>query len=122
MYKPLIIAEAGVNHNGSIKLAKKLVDCASKMGADYVKFQTFEADDLATESAPKAYYQKINTRKGETQYQMLKRLELSKKDHVILKKYCKKRTCGKLWFFFKLFNVVVHGSIRNATYHAIYDI
>ena len=89
--KVKIIAEDGVNHNGSIKLAKKLVDCASKMGADYVKFQTFEADDLATESAPKAYYQKINTRKGETQYQMLKRLELSKKDHVILKKYCKKR-------------------------------
>ena len=89
--KVKIIAEAGVNHNGSIKLAKKLIDCASKMGADYVKFQTFEADDIATESAPKAYYQKINTRKGETQYQMLKRLELSKKDHVILKKYCKKR-------------------------------
>jgi len=89
--KVKIIAEAGVNHNGNLKLAKKLVDCASKAGADYVKFQTFQANDLVTRFAPKALYQKRNTKKKETQYQMLKKLELGEKEHLLLKKYCKKK-------------------------------
>ena len=86
-----IIAEAGVNHNGSLKNAKKLIDCASKAGADYVKFQTFKASELATRSSPKASYQKLSTKRKESQYDMLKKLELSEKDHLVLKKYCKKK-------------------------------
>mgnify|MGYP001158133886 CR=1 FL=1 len=86
-----IIAEAGVNHNGSLKEAKKLIDCASKAGADYVKFQTFSAEDLATKLAPKASYQKRGSKKKETQYEMLKKLELKKSDYLLLKKYCKKK-------------------------------
>ena len=62
-----IIAEAGVNHNGSLKNAKKLIDCASKAGADYVKFQTFKASEIATRSSPKASYQKLSTIRKESQ-------------------------------------------------------
>lgn len=93
MYKNKIkiIAEAGVNHNGSLKEAKKLVDCASDAGADYVKFQSFIADDLAIKLSPKASYQKIGTKKNETQHEMLKKLELSENDYLTLKKYCKKK-------------------------------
>ena len=75
-----IIAEAGVNHNGSIDLAKKLIDVASASGADAVKFQTFKADNLATKKAQKAIYQKENTDKEESQFNMLKKLELIKQD------------------------------------------
>lgn len=89
--KLIIIAEAGVNHNGNLKIAKKLIDVASASKANYVKFQTFTADELATKNAPKAQYQKINLKKNVTQYNMLKNLELSFKDHIILKKYCKKK-------------------------------
>jgi N,N'-diacetyllegionaminate synthase len=87
----IIIAEAGVNHNGNLKIAKKLIDVASNSKADYVKFQTFTADELATKNAPKAEYQNKNLKKNLTQYNMLKKLELSLKDHIILKKYCKKK-------------------------------
>ena len=73
-----IIAEAGVNHNGSIELAKKLIDVASSAGADAVKFQTYSAQNLATPSTKKVKYQLNNTRKKETHYQMLKSLELSR--------------------------------------------
>ncbi len=83
-----IIAEAGVNHNGSIELAKKLIDVASSVGADAVKFQTFKADNLATKSAQKAIYQKNSTKKNETQFQMLKKLELSTEAHKELILYC----------------------------------
>ena len=86
-----IIAEAGVNHNGSLAKAKKLIDVASRVGANYVKFQTFEAEDLVTKSAPKAMYQKSEGLKKESQFCMLKKLELSKKNHLILKKYCIKK-------------------------------
>jgi N,N'-diacetyllegionaminate synthase len=85
-----IIAEAGVNHNGSIKTAKKLIDIAADAGADAVKFQSFKTDNLVCESAPKAHYQKIENSE-ESQYQMLKKLELSKEAHFELIQYCSNR-------------------------------
>tara|TARA_B100001057_G_scaffold500261_1_gene614358 strand:+ start:1645 stop:2670 length:1026 start_codon:yes stop_codon:yes gene_type:complete len=91
--KTIIIAEAGVNHNGEIKIAKKLIDIASEAGVDYVKFQTFKADNLVSTTAKKADYQKKNTKKNdETQFQMLKKLELSEKDHLDLIEYCNGRS------------------------------
>jgi len=84
-----IIAEAGVNHNGSLKIAKRLIDAAKDSGADAVKFQTFKAEELATEYAPKADYQKHNG-SGNTQYEMLKQLELSEEQFRKLYNYCKK--------------------------------
>ena len=71
-----IIAEAGVNHNGSIDLAKKLIDVASRSGADAVKFQTFKAEKLVSKNLQKADYQKKNTAKKESQFDMIKKLEL----------------------------------------------
>ena len=85
----IIIAEAGVNHNGSLDLAKKLVDIASEAGADYVKFQTFKAGEIATKDAEKSEYQKTNTKNDESQYNMLKNLELTTEDHLKLIDYCK---------------------------------
>ncbi|MBF89505.1 MAG: N-acetylneuraminate synthase [Candidatus Marinimicrobia bacterium] len=89
--KTLIIAEAGVNHNGSIKIAKKLVDIAVAADTDFVKFQTFKAKTLLTKNAEKAEYQKLQTDKCESQFDMIKRLELSKSDHKILHSYCKEK-------------------------------
>ena len=83
-----IIAEAGVNHNGDIKLAKKLVDAAKKAGADAVKFQTFKSENLVTKKADMADYQKKNTGKKESQFNMLKKLELKQSDFKDLKRYC----------------------------------
>ena len=83
----LIIAEAGVNHNGDIKIAKELIDIASSGGADIIKFQSFTADRLVTKTAEKAEYQKITTNKNESQRNMLKKLELSKNDHFELINY-----------------------------------
>ncbi len=88
--KVRVIAEAGVNHNGSTRIAKKLVKCASRSGADFVKFQSFNVNNLVTNFAKKADYQIKNTRlKNETQYKMLKKLELSNNQHLIIKEYCK---------------------------------
>ncbi|MDD3138141.1 MAG: N-acetylneuraminate synthase [Lachnospiraceae bacterium] len=88
MEKTYIIAEAGVNHNGSLKIAKDLIDEAVKAGADAIKFQMFTADTLVCKDAEKAKYQKVTTGKDETQYEMLKKLELSYEAHQKLKKYC----------------------------------
>ena len=86
--KTFIIAEAGVNHNGDIVLAKKLIDAAAHSGADAVKFQTWKTELLVTEDAEMADYQKDNTQKKELQFQMLKKLELSYDDFQELKEYC----------------------------------
>jgi N-acetylneuraminate synthase len=86
-----IIAEAGVNHNGDISKAKELIDAAVEAGVDAVKFQTFNTDKLTTKKAPKADYQNETTDKNESQYDMLKKLELSKEEHIILKEYCEKK-------------------------------
>ncbi len=86
-----IIAEAGVNHNGNLALAKKLVDAAADAEADAVKFQTFKSENLVTENAPRARYQEQNMSREETQLQMLKKLELSQGDFKLLKKYCDKK-------------------------------
>lgn len=89
--KVFIIAEAGVNHNGSIDLAKKLIDAAADAGADAVKFQTFKADRLATKLAHKADYQKSNTSVNESQYEMLKKLELDEDMHKAIIEHCKQK-------------------------------
>lgn len=86
-----IIAEAGVNHNGDIKIAKALIDAAYAAGANAVKFQSFKADKLATLKAPKAEYQKESTDANESQFDMLKRLELSEEDHYNIADHCKKK-------------------------------
>ena len=92
MNKTIIIAEAGVNHNGDIETAKRLIDVASDAGVDYVKFQTFKAERLVSPSAQKAKYQIENdTSKDDSQLKMLKKLELSDNDHKELISYCKSK-------------------------------
>jgi N,N'-diacetyllegionaminate synthase len=86
-----IIAEAGVNHNGSIGTAKELIDAAAMAGADAVKFQTFKAESMVSRRAPKAGYQKKTTGKGGTQFEMLKRLELDAASHKELIRYCRRK-------------------------------
>ena len=95
MSRTLIIAEAGVNHNGSFELARRLVDAAADAGVDYVKFQTFRAENLVTKTARQAEYQKKNIGKAEeSQFEMLKRLELSPETHQLLCAYCRERGIG----------------------------
>jgi len=89
--KTFIIAEAGVNHNGSIDMAKKLIDVAAEIGADAVKFQTFKAERLVSRSALKAEYQKKTTDADESQFDMIKRLELNEDAHRELICYCKNK-------------------------------
>lgn len=91
MSKTFIIAEAGVNHNGSVKLAKRMIDVAKDAGADAVKFQSFKAEAIASTRTPKASYQNRNSSKEESHLQMLKRLELNEKAHKELFHYCQKR-------------------------------
>lgn len=86
--RTLIIAEAGINHNGNINLAKKLIDIAAHAGADLVKFQTFDAARLTTHSAQKANYQIQSTKSAESQQEMLKKLELTESMHNELISYC----------------------------------
>lgn len=96
MKKVTIIAEAGVNHNGSLENAKKMVDVAKKAGVDYVKFQTFTSEKLVSVTADMAEYQKKNTGKSQSQLAMLKSLELSREEFIELKEYCKEQEIGFL--------------------------
>lgn len=91
MKNVFIIAEAGVNHNGSQKLAQKLIDAAVKAGADAVKFQTFKAENLVSKSAQKAEYQKQTTSVEESQFEMIKKLELDVAVHKELMAYCQEK-------------------------------
>jgi N,N'-diacetyllegionaminate synthase len=90
--KTLIIAEAGVNHNGDMELARSLIEVAAGAGADMVKFQSFRAADMVSKTAPKADYQKISSGPDDSQYQMLKKLELDRDQHLQLMAHC--RHCG----------------------------
>lgn len=98
----LIIAEVGVNHNGDIELAKRLIDAATDAGADLVKFQTFDAARLATQSAPKAEYQRLTTDEKKSQFAMLRQLELSAEMHETLIAYCHSRN---IEFFSTAFDI-----------------
>ena len=91
MKKTLIIAEAGVNHNGDIAKAKALIDKGAEAGVDFVKFQTFKAGNLVTKQAKRAAYQDKNTQDKDSQYEMLKKLELSETVHQELIDYCTKK-------------------------------
>lgn len=91
MSKVLIIAEAGVNHNGDIDIAKKLVDVAAESGADIVKFQTFKSENCVSKNAQKAEYQLQTTDSQESQLDMIRKLELDTKTHHILIDYCKQK-------------------------------
>ncbi len=86
--KCLIIAEAGVNHNGSLETALRLCDAAKRVGADVVKFQTWKTENIITKNVAQAEYQTENTGKSESQFDMLKRLELSYDDFSVIKKHC----------------------------------
>jgi N,N'-diacetyllegionaminate synthase len=103
MRKTIIIAEAGVNHNGSIELAKQLIDAAADAAVDYVKFQTFRTENLVSKFAKKADYQVHNlSDTDDTQYSMLKKLELSVRDHYELIEYCQNK---KVKFFSTAFDL-----------------
>jgi N,N'-diacetyllegionaminate synthase len=91
MKKTIVIAEAGVNHNGSVQLAKRLIDAAAAAGADYVKFQTFDAGKLSSERAKKADYQIKTANDNESQREMLEKLMLSAENHHELIDYCRSK-------------------------------
>lgn len=93
--KPIIIAEAGVNHNGSLETALQLVDAAASAGADYVKFQTFKSEKIVTNSGKTAEYQKENTH-ADSQLDMLRRLELPFEDFKTIAKQCREKSIGFL--------------------------
>ena len=97
-----IIAEAGVNHNGDMSIALDLVDAAADAGANFIKFQTFKAEQLVTAKAEKALYQKDSEGISETQYEMLKRLELSFENHKVLIERCHEKNIGFLSSAFDL--------------------
>lgn len=89
--KTFIIAEAGVNHNGNMTLAKQMIDAAVEAGVDAVKFQTFKTDKLILKNIDKAPYQKVTTNSNETQYDMLKHLEVTKEQTAELMEYCRQK-------------------------------
>ncbi len=94
--KTIIIAEAGVNHNGDLAMAKTLIERAAEAGADFVKFQTFITEEVISKDAPKATYQQASTGTTESQFDMVKKLELSKADHYELQAHCKVKGIGFL--------------------------
>ena len=94
MSRVKIIAEAGVNHNGNIIIAKKMIDFAKEAGADYIKFQTFIPENLVSKHAKKAEYQKITTVSDESQLQMLRKLMLSENEFIELSDYCEATSIG----------------------------
>ncbi len=100
--KTIVIAEAGVNHNGNIKIAKKLIDAAAFAKADYVKFQTYDVDSLILKNTNTADYQKKNLGSKISQYKMLKKYQLSEKDQIELKRYAKKK---KIKFLSSVFDI-----------------
>ena len=100
--RTLIIAEAGVNHNGDIQMARRLIDAAAEAGADLVKFQTFRADRLVTASAKKASYQIATTAADESQHEMIRKLELTEAMHDNLIDHCRQR---KIEFFSTAFDI-----------------
>lgn len=106
-----VIAEAGVNHNGSLDLAKQLVDIAIDCGVDAVKFQTFKAETLVTKAAKQAEYQTTNTGKAESQFDMLKRLELSEEDHQDLILYCQEKNIEFMSTPFDLQSIIFLNSL-----------
>ena len=93
-HKTYIIAEAGVNHNGDISIAKELIKKAKEAGADCVKFQTFKAEQIVTKESPKAKYQLEVTDKEESQFEMLKKLEMDFSGHSDLVDYSRKSKTG----------------------------
>jgi N-acetylneuraminate synthase len=109
----LIIAEAGVNHNGDISIAKKLIDIASDAGVDFIKFQTFKSENLVSKAAKKASYQQKNLKtKENSQYEMLKKLELSYDDHHNLIDYCKLKKINFLSTGFDLESIDFLNSLK----------
>lgn len=112
--KPILIAEAGVNHNGKLNLVKKLIDIAIDAGADFVKFQIFKANKLCLPNTKKANYQIRNTNKKESQLQMLKKYELNYAKHKLIIKICKKKKIGYLASVFDLdsLNFLVKNKIK----------
>ncbi len=103
MNKVIVIAEAGVNHNGSIEMAKSLIDVASEAGVDFIKFQSFKASKLVSPNAQKADYQKNNMGDNDdNQFKMLRDLELSEEDHIELLDYCNRKNVA---FFSTAFDV-----------------
>jgi len=114
----MVIAEAGVNHNGSFALAKKMIRVAAKSGADYIKFQTFDPNELATASVAKAQYQQKTTGPRESQKKMLQKLCLTQNQFRLLKKECRRQGIGFLSTAFDLESLKFVESLRPA-YHKI---
>ena len=114
--KTFIIAEAGVNHNGNIRLAKKMIDIAADAGADAVKFQTFKTENLVGRKAAKAEYQKKNTDSAESQFEMIKRLELNDEAHKLLIEYCDLKSIKFLSAPFDLDSIDLLDSLGLDTY------
>lgn len=103
--KTFIVAEIGVNHNGSVSLAKKLIDAAVESGADAVKFQTFKAENLLCKNTAKAEYQKQTTDENETQFEMIKKLELDSNTHKKLLEYCRVKNIQFLSAPFDIYSI-----------------